>query len=131
MLNRIKHAVKYGRSLIREKIKEKTRSPEWKKTRDNFLEANQTCAACGSKNNLQVHHIQPFHLHPELELEESNLITLCMDQFDCHLNLGHGDNFKAYNPNVVSDSRKFFIGSKKKREKILQEAKENRIIEST
>jgi hypothetical protein len=22
---------------------------------------------------------------------------------DCHIKLGHGDNFKAYNPNVVED----------------------------
>ncbi len=128
MLKRIKHAIKYGKSVIREKIKEKTRSPEWRKVRDSFLENNDSCAACGSKKDLQVHHIKPFHLQPELELDEANLITLCMDQFDCHLNIGHGDNFKAYNPNVVSDSRDFLDASKKKREKILLEAKENRLF---
>jgi 5-methylcytosine-specific restriction endonuclease McrA len=54
--------------------------------------------------NLNVHHKKPFHLFPQLELEPTNLITLCMESGkDCHIKLGHGDNFKAYNPNVEED----------------------------
>lgn len=58
------------------------------------------CAGCGTRVHLQVHHIQPFHLHPELELDEKNLLVLCMDVPECHLRIGHGDNFKAWNPVV-------------------------------
>ena len=53
---------------------------------------------------MNVHHKKPFHLFPELELESTNLITLCMDgDKDCHIKLGHGGSFKAYNPNVEED----------------------------
>jgi hypothetical protein len=50
---------------------------------------------------LNVHHVLPFHLKPELELDPSNLITLCssLDK-NCHLDIGHGDNFRAYNASV-------------------------------
>jgi hypothetical protein len=48
--------------------------------------------------------MKPFHLHPELELDPKNLITLCMSRKECHLQIGHGDDFKAYNPNVETDA---------------------------
>jgi hypothetical protein len=79
------------------------RSPHWPTVQHHFIKKHPSCAACGSKEHLNVHHVQPFHLHPELELVESNLITLCMDN-DCHLLIGHGDNFKAFNPNVREDA---------------------------
>lgn len=129
MLNKLKRAYSYTKSVVREKIKEKTRSPLWGKTRDHFIESHPTCAACGSKKDLQVHHIKPFHLHPELELNETNLITLCMDENNCHLNIGHGDNFKAYNPNVLDDCKSFLKANQKKRKEIIVEAKKNRLFE--
>ena len=77
------------------------RSPHWPTVQHKHLKKFPICAACGGSINLNVHHKQPFHLYPELELEPSNLITLCMDgDKDCHIKLGHGSNFKAYNPNV-------------------------------
>jgi 5-methylcytosine-specific restriction endonuclease McrA len=80
------------------------RSPKWPATQKRFLKKFPTCAACGGTEKLNVHHKQPFHLFPDLELDPKNLITLCMDgDKDCHIKLGHGDNFKAYNPNVVED----------------------------
>jgi len=82
---------------------DKERSPHWPSVQHHFIQKHPSCAACGSTQHLNVHHVQPFHLHPELELEESNLITLCMDN-DCHLLIGHGDSFKAYNPNVREDA---------------------------
>ena len=42
----------------------------------------------------------PFHLDPALELDPTNLITLCMDEKECHLHIGHGGSFKQYNPEV-------------------------------
>ena len=116
-------------SRLREKKKEKHRSPDWRKVRDEHLEKFSECAACGSKKDIQVHHIKPFHLHPELELNPKNLITLCMSsKWECHLTIGHGGSFKAYNPNVIEDAKKFCVSSATAREKLLTESKKNRLI---
>jgi len=80
------------------------RSPHWPTVQHKHLKKFPACAACGGNTNLNVHHKKPFHLYPELELEPTNLITLCMDgDKDCHIKLGHGGSFKAYNPNVEPD----------------------------
>jgi 5-methylcytosine-specific restriction endonuclease McrA len=82
----------------------KERSPHWPAVQHAHLKLEPNCAVCGGSMNLNVHHKKPFHLFPELELEPTNLITLCMDgDKDCHIKLGHGGSFKAYNPNVVED----------------------------
>lgn len=86
---------------------EKARSPEWPKVERAYKKLNPVCECCGSKVKLNVHHKKPFHLFPELELDPTNLITLCMDsKRECHLHIGHGDDFKDYNPNVVQDVQK-------------------------
>src|SRR5271154_2464130 len=90
--------------LAREHIvKTLTRSGEWPTVRKHFLEKNPTCAACGGKSLLNVHHKEPFHLDPRLELDDNNLITLCIRNL-CHIDIGHGDDYKFYNPNVVKDA---------------------------
>lgn len=73
------------------------RSPQWPAVRKQFLKWNPTCAACGGKNNLEVHHVQPFHLFPELELKPDNLIVLCETGGNCHLMIGHLKNWQSYN----------------------------------
>jgi hypothetical protein len=90
--------------VIRESLKNRRRSPEWKKVRRTHLASFPECAACGGKRLLQVHHIEPFHLDPELELDSRNLITLCMGQL-CHIELGHGDDFKAFNPSIINHAQ--------------------------
>jgi len=86
---------------------ETKRSPHWPTVEHNHIKSNPLCAACGGTEHLNVHHKKPFHLFPELELEPTNLITLCMDgDKDCHIKLGHGGSFKAYNPNVEEDVQK-------------------------
>ncbi len=85
----------------------KTRSKEWPKVRQQHLLLHPTCAVCGKAKNLQVHHIRPFHLHPELELDPSNLITLCESKkggVNCHLFFGHLGNFKSFNVTVLTDT---------------------------
>lgn len=96
MLN---HIVKAVAAAVREHVvKRFSRSPQWSTLRKNFLRENPKCKACGSTVSLQVHHVRPFHIDPALELDHTNLITLCMSKNECHLRLGHGDNFKAFNP---------------------------------
>ena len=93
------------------------RSSKWPALENKFLKEHSTCAACGSSNRLNVHHMKPFHLHPESELEPTNLITLCMNKTtECHIKLGHGGDFKAYNPYVEED-----VAEVKKNIKVLNE----------
>lgn len=40
----------------------KERSNKWRTVRKHFLEKNPTCAICDSNENLQVHHMLPFHM---------------------------------------------------------------------
>lgn len=85
------------------------RSPQWPKVRSEFLRRHGKCEACGTRNDLNVHHVKPFHLYPEKELDPTNLITLCRD---CHLRYGHACdahgrvNWSCENPNVREDIRK-------------------------
>jgi hypothetical protein len=82
------------------------RSTLWAKVRKEHLKNNPKCAVCEDTHKLNVHHIKPFHLHPELELEPSNLITLCECAsygIICHLLIGHLGDFKNVNPNVLED----------------------------
>jgi len=97
------HAIRLVRHHVDKLKRAHKRSPAWSKVEHAYKASNPSCACCGSQKRLQVHHCKPFHLHPELELDPSNLITLCMD-LDCHLLVGHGDNFKDYNPDVREDS---------------------------
>jgi 5-methylcytosine-specific restriction endonuclease McrA len=88
----------------------KARSPEWHRVEKEHLLHEPACAACGYQGpGLQVHHIKPFHLHPSLELDPTNLITLCeIRGRDHHLLLGHLDEWESYNPNVRSDVKHFY-----------------------
>lgn len=84
------------------------RSGKWPAVRRAHLLSNPVCVMCGGKKKLEAHHIRPFHLHPELELDPSNLITLCENKADgvnCHLLFGHLGNFKSFNANVEADAK--------------------------
>lgn len=84
------------------------RSSLWPAVRKEVVSKVKQCEACGSKKNLEVHHIKPFHLFPHLELERSNLIVLCEGRgCNCHLTFGHLLNWKSYNPSVVDDAEQF------------------------
>ena len=85
------------------------RSSEWVQVRSDFVRKHPRCEACGSTANLNVHHIEPFHQRPDLELVEDNLITLCREH---HFRIGHDPDGKGprkpswleSNPNVRSDA---------------------------
>lgn len=81
------------------------RSPRWPACRRFHLASEGWCRQCGGSLNLEVHHIVPYHLHPELELVDSNLITLCERiGHQCHLRRGHLGNWKSYNPNIRAEA---------------------------
>jgi 5-methylcytosine-specific restriction protein A len=87
------------------------RSNKWPAARKAHLAAHPTCALCGGDKKLEVHHIKPFHLHPELELDPSNFITLCESTkhgVNCHLFFGHLGNFKQVNEDVPQNSQEYF-----------------------
>jgi hypothetical protein len=78
------------------------RSSKWPALRRKFLKINKACAVCGKTKKLEVHHIRPYHLYPALELEMSNLITLCEgSNMNCHLVFGHRSSYKDFNLNIV------------------------------
>jgi hypothetical protein len=95
-------------SIESEKNHGACRSSRWPSVRKAFLLKNPFCLVCEGNKKLEVHHIKPFHLTPNLELDPTNLITLCennKDGVNCHLLFGHLGNFKSLNVNVVGDSK--------------------------
>ena len=68
--------------------------------RKAFLDG-KSCAACGRLGELEAHHILPFHVWPEKELDTSNLLALCRD---CHYYVGHLRDWTSYNRWVVQDA---------------------------
>lgn len=81
------------------------RSPHWPAARRAHLKAHPACEACGGTERLEVHHERPYHLHPDLELVESNLVTLCEKPGrNCHLWFGHAGQWRGYNPHVRQDA---------------------------
>lgn len=108
-MSRIQVALRTAGELVRDSglTVPRTRSPKWATVREAHLKVNPACRACGQRDKLNVHHIRPFHLFPELELEPTNLVTLCEDgpsNLNCHLVFGHGGNWTWYNPRVLEIS---------------------------
>ena len=86
------------------------RSPLWRKCRNNHLKKHPKCELCGGTDVLRVHHIQPFHIAPDLELEPDNLITLCERKkygINCHFWYGHLGNWRLVNETCVEDVAKW------------------------
>lgn len=94
---------------------DKARSSHWPETRHAHLLVESFCQACGTILNLTVHHIFPFHLFPQLELFDGNLITLCeTPSTNCHFLFGHDRNWKLYVP-TVRDTVKLVLAALKDR----------------
>jgi hypothetical protein len=79
------------------------RSGKWPALRKRFLEEHPACAVCGTKKNLEVHHVVPFNIDRSKELDEKNLIVLCDER--CHLLFGHLMFFGSYNSHVREDAK--------------------------
>ena len=88
------------------------RSARWDELRAKHIRHNPICVACKANTDLDVHHIKPFHLHPELELDLNNLITLCRKH---HFYIGHDPDYSGpkkpswslFNPNVTLDAKAY------------------------
>lgn len=83
------------------------RSSSWREVRTAHIKLNPECQVCGSTRKVEVHHIVPFHLAPDMELEPSNLMTLCENKrygINCHLLIGHLGNYRRINCEVCLDA---------------------------
>lgn len=49
----------------------------WDQTRRRILQRDGCCVLCGAGDGLEVDHIRPVALFPELEFDDGNLRTLC------------------------------------------------------
>lgn len=83
----------------------KPRSGSWSRVRREHLTREPQCIACGRGKTLEVHHVQPFHDRPELELDDENLVSLCAEP--CHFVFGHLLNWSASNPYVRDDAQAY------------------------
>ena len=93
------------------------RSWGWGKVRKVHIKANPTCAACGRKDGLEVHHIIDYSTRPEMELAPLNLLTLCDKGTKCHFTFGHLGDWQSINPQVVADCRRFILKVKNRRKR--------------
>ena len=86
------------------------RSNHWPTVRKQHLALHPVCEMCGGSEKLEVHHRRPFHLHPDLELDPSNLVTLCEAKkvgANCHLLFGHLGNYRSWNVDVIKNAREW------------------------
>ena len=81
----------------------KRRSPKWGKTRKAYLKEHPACEVTGITESLEVHHVLPFYLFPELELDPSNLMTVTR-KFNIHYLIGHLLNWKSFNVLARADA---------------------------
>lgn len=93
------------RSLFRPnygKPVEGSRSGLWPAVRKAHLRVEPRCQWCGSTWFVQVHHVYPFHLYPERELDPHWLISLCEPpgSSGCHLSRGHRGRWTDYDPDI-------------------------------
>ena len=82
----------------------KLRSSGWYQFRK--IHIKKECCYCGRKGTflkpLQLHHLRPFHLFPEDELNPDNVETFCNE---CHLREAHLMSYKSFNINVKEKAK--------------------------
>jgi hypothetical protein len=68
------------------------RSAHWPAFLKQFLAAHPDCFGCGRKA-VTGHHDVPFHVEPARELDESNILAVCLP---CHFVLCHAGDWKLW-----------------------------------
>ena len=101
------------------------RSSQWINVRKQHLKENNTCVGCGKKEKLEVHHIEPYHVNPNRELDPSNLISFCKS---CHFTIGHLMDWTSWNIDVINDSRVYLNKVKNRPYQIKVQKNENYTI---
>jgi hypothetical protein len=104
-----------------------SRSSNWKIIRKKHLEENPFCSGCKKIDKLEVHHIEPYHVNPNRELDSSNLITLCKN---CHFTIGHLMDWNSWNIDVINDSKVYLDKVIKRPYIIKAQSNENSVIYS-
>lgn len=85
------------------------RSPKWRGVAKKHLLEYPRCFLCGAITWLNVHHVIPYHVNPELELVTTNLVTLCETPgLNCHFGCGHLGDWHNWWP-AVKRARKPFL----------------------
>lgn len=77
------------------------RSSKWDKVRDAFIKQQGKCFVCGTRDALEAHHVVPFHIDKDHELDVNNLMALCRPH---HLLFGHLMDWQKFNPRVRVDA---------------------------
>lgn len=77
------------------------RDSGWRKLRNQHIRAHPRCAVCETTAKVEAHHIVPVHVDPSLEMDFTNLITLCRPH---HFTFGHLCDWRAHNPTVREDA---------------------------
>lgn len=77
------------------------RSHEWRYFRN--MNIKDKCEICGSKFFLELHHVFPFHIRPDLELDENNVVTVCRRH---HYEFCHFLNWKKFNIDIKNHIEK-------------------------
>jgi hypothetical protein len=104
-----------------------SRSANWKIIRRQHLGENPFCSGCKKTDKLEVHHIEPYHVNPNRELDPSNLITLCKS---CHFTIGHLMDWNSWNIDVIMDCKVYLNKVKNRPYQIKAQSNENSIIYS-
>lgn len=89
------------------------RSSKWDSTRKKHLKQFPVCCVSGLKTDLEVHHVRPYHLYPELELDPANLRTISRPY---HFLFGHFCNWQMWNPDfdkMVAEIRAAMIAAER------------------
>ena len=72
-------------------------SYRWRQVRNEHVAEESCCQMCEIERDLEVHHIAPWHMAPDLRYDRDNLITLCRA---CHFRFGHYLNWRSSNPRI-------------------------------
>ena len=91
-----------------EKLGGAKRSSEWSRVRkENIKDYCEMCEKKGGLlNRLELHHILPFNLRPDLELSPQNFFTACRH---CHLRFCHLNSFQSYEKDIKIEAEKWKI----------------------
>lgn len=84
------------KSLFGDKTFGAIRSSKWPEFRRKNIK--HECEYCQSTFFLELHHIKPFWQFPELELDPTNVCTLCRK---CHFLLAHFEDWASWNENII------------------------------